>query len=51
VTHETISDEDATRRSTRKRLKNMKNNENWDNENLMCAMNVVGTRLKIQNTF
>lgn len=29
----------------------MKNNENWDNENLMCVMNVVGTRVKIQNTF
>jgi hypothetical protein len=51
VTHETINDENGTRRCTRQRFKNMKNNENWDNENLMCAMNVVGTRLKIQNIF
>ncbi len=48
MTHETISDEDATRRSTRQRFKNK---ENRDNENLMCAMNLVGIRLKIQNTF
>ncbi len=51
MTHENISDEDATRRSTRQRFKNMKNNENCDNPNLMCAMNVVGTKFKIQNTF
>ncbi len=48
MTHETISDEDATRRSTRQRFKNK---ENRDNENLMCVMNLVGTRFKIQNTF
>jgi len=36
VTHETISDEDATRRSTRKRLKNVKNNENWTMKLNVC---------------
>jgi hypothetical protein len=42
VTHETISYEDVTRRSTRQRLNFLKNNEYWDNENFNVCNECCG---------